>query len=419
MPGAPPPASLASCVDNVRESVRALPDDAKYSEARAEAAALRPRAAAGQKARLERLAALLEAAGAVLPQAHVCGICHDVLAEHDEDGFQRLPCRHGFHVACLRRMAEAGNRHVPENFASVHAWDAYLRCPQCKDPLPRGLPWLPLGPMLEQRRRLERLERQHVAVEYSDEEERRAALRAMRGQTHFHFCGACRQPQLLLTSASCQQQAEGETQRVDPCPHCHPEHYQVRCPACGARLWRSGGCRSMRCCPYGEKCGLDRKKTVTVRLGGVDMPMEVPDPQPCDHGGHGCCGAAFALQPRASTVDSRLDQTAFDRFLQRLHPGSGCLLLQHLTRHDLTCVTDGCPACLHAHQLQPSPFIEHELRQNQYLLQFVALQRRQRRLQHDQAQLDRALTADAEDGEDSATEEEDEQDSAADAEDAS
>ena len=75
----------------------------------------------------------------------------------------------------------------------------------------------------------------------------------------------------------------------------------------------------MRCCAYGENCGLDRKKTVTVHPvegdPSVTLEVEVPDPQPCDHGGHGCCGAAFLLQPRVQDVDAHVSQESFDLFL--------------------------------------------------------------------------------------------------------
>ena len=149
-------------------------------------------------------------------------------------------------------MAACGSAHVPGGYASMRAWDAWLHCPACKAPLEgMGLgPWLDLSPMLRQRERLARLEREYVAVEF-DAPRRAAALEAMRGQTHFHFCGACRKPQLLLQSVSCAQQAAGASSsdssnasgvvvsgRIDPCPHCHPEHYEVRCPCCGAQLWR-------------------------------------------------------------------------------------------------------------------------------------------------------------------------------------
>ena len=60
-------------------------------------------------------------------------------------------------------------------------------------------------------------------------------------------------------------------------------------------------------------------------------------------------------------VDARVSQDALDRFLRALHPGSGSLLLHHLTRHDLQCVEDGCPACADAHQHHPSPWMAQEL----------------------------------------------------------
>ena len=103
--------------------------------------------------------------------------------------------------------------------------------------------------------------------------------------------------------------------------------------------------------------------------------------------------AALLLQPRVRDVDARVSQDALDRFLRALHPGSGSLLLHHLTRHDLQCVEDGCPACAHAHQQHPSPWMAQELRQRQLLLEFLALERRQRLLTRDRRLLARALQA--------------------------
>ena len=87
-------------------------------------------------------------------------------------------------------------------------------------------------------------------------------------------------------------------------------------------------------------------------------------------------------------------QEDFDHFLRRLHPGSECLLLQHLTRHDLNCLGDGCPACAHANRHHPSPWVMQELRQRQLLLQFLSLERRQRLLTRDRRFLERAMAED-------------------------
>ena len=63
---------------------------------------------------LEALRGTLATHGVLVPARTVCTIC---CCELGEEPFQRLPCGHAYHAACLASMAGCGNAHVPLNNA--------------------------------------------------------------------------------------------------------------------------------------------------------------------------------------------------------------------------------------------------------------------------------------------------------------